>query len=541
MRLLRSHLSMADSDKAREELLITSLASIGTSGLKRTGGFIYEEFLPKLQGLNGAKFYREMEDNASVLGTVRWVFRALVTQLTWKFEPCERGGYKGQEYADFLESCRDDMSHSWSAMLHDVVSMLTYGWAFMETTYKVRRGLDMPSIARSKHTDGRFGWRHIAIRAQDTLFRWEFDESDGSLRGMHQFDPYTAKSAFIPIEKALLFRVEPTKGNPEGRSLLRNSVVDYHYLKRHQEIEAIGGERDLNGLPDMQVPASLLSVNASPEQKALRAAIEQMLAELKQDERAYIMRPSETLPDGTPSGFKFGLVSAGGSRAIDTNAIIQRYETRILRSVLLQFLVLGQQGNAGSYSVGVTHNNLFIVAFKSFVDGIVEVFNRHAVTRLLELNGMDCTYAPELKYSGLEGPQLTELADYVLKLVQATVLTPTVELERELLERAGLPHGHLEQRQDPDEALADAQNANEMLAAIGYKPDGRPDNSKDLDSMSPQAEAKEREAAAQAQSEMQQPSVPADGSSVDGPQPGQSADDLIASAGLDPKEHPSGG
>jgi hypothetical protein len=160
----------------------------------------------------------------------------------------------------------------------------------------------MPPIARSKHDDGRFGWRKIQLRAQDTLNRWEFDPDSGELLGMHQLDPFTGKVAFIPLAKALLFRTEPTKENPEGRSLYRNAVVDYHYMKRMQEVEAIGAERDLNGIPDMQVPKELLSPNASAEHRAMREQFEQMLGEVKVDERAYVLRPSETLPgkDGGP-------------------------------------------------------------------------------------------------------------------------------------------------------------------------------------------------------------------------------------------------
>jgi hypothetical protein len=88
---------------------------------------------------------------------------------------------------------------------------------------------------------------------------------------------------------------------------------------------------------------------------------------------------------------------------------------------------------------------------------------------------MDPEYAPVLHYTGLDNPALGELAEYVSKLVTATVVTPTIEMERELLKRAGLPHGHLVTPQDEARALQNAETADEMLAAIGYTPDGVPD------------------------------------------------------------------
>lgn len=463
-----------------EELARVSLNTLGARALKESGGYLYEEFLPKLRGQNGAKLYAEMENNSSVLGTVRWVFRALITQLTWEFAPRKGTGSRGREAAEFAESLRDDMRHSWVSMLHDIVTMFTFGWALMEVTYKVRCGPDFDDPRfHSQYTDGRYGWGKIELRPQESLLRWEFDRDSDELLGMHQFDSYHGKQRYIPMSKALLFRTEATKGNPEGRSMLRNCVVDYHYSKRMMEVEAIGAERDLNGVPDMQVPPDMLMPSASPEQKALLSEIETMLAEIKMDERAYVLRPSEFLP-GTDkqiaTGFKFGLLSASGTRQVDTGAIIARYEARMLRSVLLQFLVIGSSAAGGTGGLGgsgtaLIQNNLFVTAFKSFADGICEVFNREALPRLFALNGLPLNLTPHLTYKGLEGAQLTEIADFVQKLVSATVITPTKSLERELLKRAGLPYDHLE---DADVSLEDAETADDMLAAIGYNEDGTP-------------------------------------------------------------------
>ena len=48
--------------------------------------------------------------------------------------------------------------------------------------------------------------------------------------------------------------------------------------------------------------------------------------------------------------FDFQLMSSGGARQFDTNAIIQRYEQRILMSVLADFILVGHQAQ-GSYAL----------------------------------------------------------------------------------------------------------------------------------------------------------------------------------------------
>lgn len=61
----------------------------------------------------------------------------------------------------------------------------------------------------------------------------------------------------IPMSKAMLFRTESVKDNPEGRSILRNAYRSWYFKRRIQEIEAIGIERDLAGLPVIHAPERL--------------------------------------------------------------------------------------------------------------------------------------------------------------------------------------------------------------------------------------------------------------------------------------------
>ena len=46
------------------------LTEIGGTGLRRTGGTVYEEFLVALRGRRGAKVYREMSENDPVIGSI---------------------------------------------------------------------------------------------------------------------------------------------------------------------------------------------------------------------------------------------------------------------------------------------------------------------------------------------------------------------------------------------------------------------------------------------------------------------------------------
>lgn len=416
---------------------------IGFSGLKHYGGILAEEWHPRLRGTLGPKVYREMADNSSTVGAIRYVMTALMRQVKWRVDPADRSD-ASIEAASLLETALLDMDSTFEEVLSEILSFLYYGWACVEPVYKIRRGKTTDPTTTSNFDDGKIGWRKLASRAQDTLDHWEIDK-DGVVQGMHQVDYSTGRSAFLPIDRMVLFRTEPYKGSPEGRSILRNAVVDYYYLKRIQEIEAIGIDRDMTGMIVMEVPAALLSDAADQHTRALRSSLEKMLGELKRDEREFAIVPSETDQQGRPTGFKLKLLSSGGRRQIDTTAVKQGYKINILQSVAAQFLELGMQG-VGSFALASSQTSLFSTALGSFLDNIAATLNRYAVDRLMELNGVAFENRPVLVHGDIETQDLNEIGQYVERLARGGFLPADFPaLQRKLLELGGLPQPELEE------------------------------------------------------------------------------------------------
>ncbi|HSC14606.1 MAG TPA: hypothetical protein VLI71_05780 [Gammaproteobacteria bacterium] len=420
---------------------VLDLGIQGTTGLKQYGGYVVEEFLPRLQGRQGVLTFREMRDNSSTIGAIGFTIESLIRQAEWRVEPAGDTP-EAREWAEFVEGCLDDMSHTFEEFVVEALSSLTYGWAYHEIVYKMRRGLDAsnPSM-RSKYEDGKIGWRKLPIRSQDTLDRWEFEPSDGGLRGMWQMDPYAVgktSNAFIPIEKALLFRVGAHKGNPEGRSIYRNAVLDYFKLKRIGDIEAVGIERDMTGLLHMQVPIEILQATPGSPEMAIRVELERMLSTLKRDEREFAMTPPELNSDNMPTGYKLALLATGGRRQIDTNEIALRYMNTITMSTLADFLMLGKN-DVGSWALASSKTRLFSFALGAVMDSFAAVMNRFAIPRLMNLNGVPGKLHPHLVHGDIESPPLEEIGQYITALATAGMLTPTKPLERKLLEIGKLP------------------------------------------------------------------------------------------------------
>ncbi len=201
--------------------------SVGSSGLRQYGGWVREEFLWQLTGLQAARTYREMMDNSPTVGAIMFAIQQSMRQVAWRVEAPDASPDAAHR-TDFLESCMDDMQGTWIDFISESLSMLGYGFAPHEVIFKRRQGEQQrkaggEKVYSSNYSDGLVGWAKIPLRGQDTIQKWFFDQ-DGDITGLTQ-QPWFGGPIDIPIEKILLFRPQAWKGNPEGRALALETPI----------------------------------------------------------------------------------------------------------------------------------------------------------------------------------------------------------------------------------------------------------------------------------------------------------------------------
>lgn len=435
-----------------------NFTELGDTGLKTSGGLIQEEFIPALKGSKAIKVYREMRDNDATVGAIMFAIEMLMRQVEWKVvltedQPGEKSTPDPNETpsqnqptddapaardqdierdprAMFLSSCMSDMSDSWSSFMTEVLSMLTYGWSYHEIVYKRREGATGKSTTDSKFDDGLIGWRKMPIRSQDSLSKWDI-ASDGSINGMWQQGD-SGGLIYLPLSRSLLFRTQVTKDNPEGRSALRNSYRAWYFKKKIEEIEGIGLERDLAGLPMMTAPEGLDLWNANDALAvSQRQLAEDMVRSIRRDEQEGILKPF---------GWELELLSSGGRRVFDTNAIISRYDQRIAMTVLADFIQLGHSNRFGSFALSKSKTSLFNTALNGWMNMIRDVLNQHAIPQLFALNGMELKGHPRLDHEEVNVPDIEAVGTYLKNLSQAGMqVFPNPVLEESVLRSARLP------------------------------------------------------------------------------------------------------
>lgn len=408
-----------------------SFKEMGRLGQKRYGGFFYEEFLKELQGKKGVEVFREMSENDDVIGSILYAIEMLIRQATWNVQPAGSMP-KDEEATEFIYQCMDDMQDTWTDTISEILSFLTFGWSAHELVYKRRAGKSRDPKLNSKYSDGLIGWQKLPIRAQETLWEWIYDDGD-NLLGMSQMPPPKFEILEIPIEKLMIFRTKSRKGSPEGRSILRNAYRSWYFKRRIQEIEGIGVERDLAGFPVLTAPEGMnIWDDDDPDMAAIRAAADAIVQNVRRDSLEGL---------SMPSGWKLELLSTGGRRQFDTNAIIERYDTRIAMTVLADFVLLGHQ-QVGSFALSSDKTELFAMAVGAYLDIICETFNNKAIPALIDLNGEHfngITDYPTLEHGDIEGADIQALAAYIKDMTGVGVLVPDDGIEDFVREAAGLP------------------------------------------------------------------------------------------------------
>jgi len=410
----------------------------GSTGLFRMGPYIWEEFLPELQQQKGVRVYKEMWMNDAIVSSIFYALEMVCRSVDWDFEV---GGTSPQdeEAAEFFRTCLfSDMQTNWEDTLSEILSMFIFGWAWFELVYKKREGPHPEDqTLDSNYDDGRIGWRKWGIRTQESLLRWDFDEY-GGVNAMVQLAPPHYRITEIPLEKSLLFRLKPRKGNPEGVSMLRGAYRSWYFKKNIEDIEAIGVERDLAGIPVMRVPESVL---IGSDATALNY-YKRVITNVHRNQDEGIILPSTSYPSDEGGGLMYDIQLLGPSsqRQFMTDQIINRYNKMIAMTVLADFLMLGQD-QTGSYALAETRNNIFSLSITAILDSVADVINSYAIPRLARLNAdINPETLPKLTHGDVASSAGADLALAISNLARGGVSIPdTVDFRNKIWNILHLP------------------------------------------------------------------------------------------------------
>ena len=396
---------------------------LGTTGLRRTGGYVDAEFLPQLKGLAAYKAYSEMAANDPMAAAILFSVKMLLRGVDWQVEAADASAAARQRQALVEDVLFRRLRPGWADVVSEVCSMFTYGFAPLEVVW-------------AQDDDG-FHPRKLALRSQETLYKWEFDEAQGGQWvGLWQQD-ILRPLVFLPRTKLLLFRTDSELDNPEGRSILRGAYVPWMRKKAIEEAEGRAAIRAA-GLVVVRVPQEVLTDESYTD---IKAAYVTMANNLAGDRQGSVLLPSEGFgPDAAGRArYDVQYVVADGRRPGDMSGIIERIDKRIATTVMADFLLLGQQA-VGSFALSSDKTLLFEAALWGWLSSIAAVFNSQLLEPWAALNGWDSATMPRLVPGDIRTPNLQELGSYLSALAgMGMPLFPDENLEAYLRQVGGLP------------------------------------------------------------------------------------------------------
>lgn len=403
---------------------------IGYSGLQLFNGISNEEIKRELNWPQSAKTYKEMSYHTAVNSCLS-LYDNLISKVDWRVNPPKDATAKEKEETAFIESCLNDMDDSFVNFIRDALSSNIYGFSVHEKVFR-KRYISNNSL----YNDGKVGLKKLAIRHQESISRFIPNDNNSDFIGVEQLATmgnmgYSAAgktSVILPREKYLHIKVGRNRGDPFGKSPLRDVYLAWRYLTVIQEIEASGVARDLQGLPVLEIPAQYMSADASAEQKAIYENFKNVVRNIQNNSQSGIILPSATDPETRAKLFSLTLLNSDGKKSFDTSKVKEFYQNQIYTGLFGDVLVLGQ-GGVGSFALGQIKNSLTGTAVEAMLDNIVEEFNRDVIRQLYKVNGMDASRACTLDYENLHTVDM----ETVSKFWQRVSSTGMVERDRAVL------------------------------------------------------------------------------------------------------------
>lgn len=399
---------------------------VGVKGLRNLGGRIREEYDTKLQNWRTAvEIYLEMLDDITI-GTAIDAINLPLLAADFDVTPHSES-LPDLFAADFLHQNLERMhNQSWRNYVNDALSAVAFGWEASE-------------IVLEKRDDGRLWLRNLAVRGQETLERWEFDDEDNVLAFL-QRAPDTGEAAAIPIEKLVHITFRGRKGNPQGKALLREFYRNWRFIKELENLEGIGLERNVGGMPVFHLPENGVITDADLKN------LKESGRNLRVDEEMYLI---------LPNGLELESY-ASNSQSEKFAAVIDRKQKELLMRVFAQFLKLGMD-NVGTQALVKGSQDFFALSLRAVQQELLEAWNQQLVPFLFRFNAGTFPGMTGLPTITWNDPGKVDLESFVTSYntaVTAKLITPIREDEehyRAVADMPDLPEGEGEGPRDVEQ------------------------------------------------------------------------------------------
>jgi hypothetical protein len=305
-----------------------------------------------------------------------------------------KGPKTPEEAVDWVKKVLfEEMRTPWKRLVRRLCTYRPHGFSVHEWVAKIRE------------EDGTYGLLDIVEVPQTTVTRWNLDDTTAELYGVVQQVPATGQEVYLS-RKRMVYIVDDAlaQGDPAGMGLMRHCVEKIDQLRRFEQLEGVGYETELVGVPKGSAP--LAEMQALVEQGTWSAADVAAATKVLDDFiQGHIKTPSLGLvldsavyrdvgENAAPSGAKkwdLELLKSSGAPHADMGKGIERKGREIARIWSAEGFYLG--GGDGSQALSREKTRMFGALCNATTGDIAETIDRDVIRPIWDLNRFD----PELR------------------------------------------------------------------------------------------------------------------------------------------------
>ena len=417
------------------------MGELGSLGIRHFGGVTQDELKAELNWPRSINTFRDMSYHSAVNAPLT-LFENIISKATWTYKPPEDATEEEKEQAKIINQMMQDMEQPWSEFIRDVLSSNVFGFSVHEKVFRKRLKAN-----GSLYDDGIIGWKKLPIRVQESISKFIFSEDGNEIIGVQQnlssindiYNRFSKRSNLIniPRSKFLLFRTGKHRGDPFGKSPLRDAYLAWRFLSALEELEATGVAKDLNGLPVLYLPAQYLATDAPPEVQAIRLYYENVMRNLQMNEQSAVILPQMIEPESRTQMFKLDLLSVDGKKNFDISKIKEYYKTLIFVSLFADILIQGTT-STGSFALGTIKNSLSGAYAERLISSIAEVLQNDLIKMTYQLNGWDESRMGRFDFDGIEPADLDTFSSAIMRMGASGYVPKTLEVINAVLSNLGI-------------------------------------------------------------------------------------------------------
>lgn len=290
-------------------------------------------------------------------------------------------------------------------------------WALLAPVY------GMMPFEQVYRIEGDYAWlRKLAPRWPSTIQAINTADDGGLISieqkplmrpGRPSVDPVT-----IPVERLVVYSHEREGGQWQGQSILRSAYKNWLLKDDALRTWHATGQRNGMGVPHYTAAEDEVSLAAGTK--------------LAQQYRA-----GQYAGGAGPYGSKMELLAVQGQlpRLEDE---VRYHDQAMAQAVLAHFMNLGQSTGTGSYALGASFLDFFIMSLDAMAGWLADIMTQHVVEDLVDVNFGPDEPAPRIVYDPI-GQSASGIVMAVQALIAAGAIFPDPVLDAFVRQVVGLP------------------------------------------------------------------------------------------------------